>query len=146
MSFDFTSVKKQSADFRSVNKVLEKAWKSMQLAKSTTQTNPDDSFVLAYEAMLKTTLALMLSKGYRPKIQLGHHKTLVSFAKYILKGFEQLTETYDRIRKKRNKIIYDITEVSVSEAERTFAVAEKYFKIVEDRINTDNPQQKLWRP
>ena len=88
----------------------------------------------------------MLAKGYRPKVQLGHHKTLVEFAKYVLKGFSQLTRTYDQIRKKRNKIIYDIMSVSESEASQATSVADKYFKIVEERITSDNPQQKLWKP
>lgn len=88
----------------------------------------------------------MLSKGYRPKVQLGHHKTLVNFARYALKNFGRLTDTYDRIRKKRNKIIYDIISVSESEANGAIIAAEKYFNIVEDKIIQDNPQQKFWKP
>jgi uncharacterized protein (UPF0332 family) len=146
MSFDFSSVKKQPIDFNQINKVLQKAYSTIKSAEKIEKTNNEASFTLSYEAMLKTTLALMLSRGYRPKVQLGHHKTLISFSRYILKDFKQLTETYDKIRKRRNKIIYDIVEVSSGEAEGAFRIAEKYFKVVEDKIATDNPQQKLWRP
>lgn len=146
MSFDFQSVRKQPVNFHQINKVLQKAWKSLELAKTSVKISADDSFVLAYESMLKTSLALMLSRGYRPKVQLGHHKTLIGFARYILKNFNQLANTYDKIRKKRNKIIYEIVNTSESETKYAITIAEKYFKIVEAKIAQDNPQQKLWKP
>lgn len=97
--------------------------------------------------MLKTTLALMLSRGYRPRIQLGHHKTLVSFSEYVLKEkFSSIISTYDKMRQKRNKIIYEDTLVSLIEANHAFNIAKRYFQIVEEKISQDNPQQKLWRP
>ncbi|HOX41593.1 MAG TPA: hypothetical protein PK263_05385 [bacterium] len=96
--------------------------------------------------MLKTTLALMLSCGYRPKTQLGHHAVLVEYAKFVLKQFSSLTEIYGRMRKKRNKIIYETETVSKSEAQRAVNMATKYFKVVEQKISEDNPQQKLWQP
>lgn len=96
--------------------------------------------------MLKISLALMLSHGFRPKMQLGHHKTLVNFSKYVLEDFERLTGTYDKMRKTRNKIIYDIINISESQAERATMTAEKYFQVVGGKITQENPQQKLWRP
>lgn len=147
MTFDKSAVKKQSINFKQINLTLGKAYKSIESAKATLKINPEDSFTLSHESMLKTTLALMLSCGYRPRIQLGHHKTLVEFAKFILKGnFNAIADTYDRMRKKRNKLVYDVTSVSQTEAEQAIKIAKKYFIIVEDKILLDNPQQKLWRP
>ena len=50
------------------------------------------------------------------------------------------------MRKKRNKLEYDIDSVTVSEAESAIKVAEMFFSAVEDKISDDNPQQKLWKP
>ncbi len=147
MTFDKGSVKNQNVNFTQINRTLEKAYGSIRSAEIIIKLTPEDSFVLAYESMLKTSLALMLSKGYRPKTQLGHHKTLVEFAKVILGNrFSSLTATYDRMRKKRNKIIYDIGSVSQTEGKEAIAIADKYFKVVEGKILSDNPQQKLWKP
>jgi len=147
MDFDFSYVKKQPVNFGQINKILQKAYKTIQSAKTTLKTDPETCFTLAYESMLKTTLALMLSRGFRPKIQLGHHKTLVNYAKYVLKDrFSKITATYDRMRQKRNKLLYDVASVSETEAKQSAIVAEKYFRIVEQKIASDNPQQKLWKP
>lgn len=147
VTFDKNTVKKQAVNFKQINQTLEKAYKSIKSAKATLKINPEDSFTLAYESMLKTTLALMLSHGFRPRVQLGHHKTLVEFAKLVLKGkFSQLADTYDRMRKKRNKLLYDVASVGQTEASQAVAIAEKYFVVVENKISEDNPQQKLWRP
>ena len=120
--------------------------KTIKSANAVFKISFNDSFILAYESMLQTSLALMLSRGYRPKVQLGHHRTLVSFARFVLIDFVRLTDTYDKMRKTRNKIIYDILSVSEIEARRAITAAEKYFRVVADKIAEDNPQQKLWRP
>ena len=147
MIFDPLSVKKQPVNFKQINQILQKAHKSILSATATLKINPEDCFTLAYESMLKTTLALILSHGFRPKVQLGHHKTLVEFAKHILKGnFDAIADTYDRMRKKRNKLVYDVASVSQTEAEQAVKIAKRYFKIVEEKISSDNPQQKLWKP
>jgi len=89
----------------------------------------------------------MLSKGYRPKTRLGHHLTLVNYARYILgKNFENLTATYNKMRQKRNELIYGVESATGTEANHAVSTAERYFKVVEDKIAQDNPQQKLWRP
>ncbi|EKD56559.1 MAG: hypothetical protein ACD_58C00147G0005 [uncultured bacterium] len=147
LNFDFSSVKKQKIDFNQINRILEKAGKNITSARKILKTDQEGCFTVAYESMLKTTLALMLSHGYRPRIQLGHHITLVSFSKYILKEkFFAITSTYDKMRQKRNRLIYDDAFVSITEANKALEVAEKYFQIVEEKIKQENPQQKLWKP
>jgi len=147
MSFDYSFVNKQPVNFLQINKVLEKAYKSIKSAEATIKVEPESCFTLAYESMLKTSLALMLSRGYRPKMQLGHHKTLVSFAQIVLGNkFSGITSTYDKMRRKRNKLIYDIASVSTTEAKESLKIAEKYFVIVEKKIAEENPQKNLWTP
>jgi len=147
MTFDKSSIKKQAANIRQINIVLQKAHKTINSAKITLKSDPEGSFTLSYDSMLKTSLALMLSYGYRPRVQLGHHKTLVEFAKFVLGAkFHLLTTSYERMRKKRNKLLYDVASVSQTEASQAVAVATKYFGVVERKIEENNPQQKLWKP
>lgn len=147
MSFDFSTVKKQTTNFSQVNKILQKSYNSIRSAEKTIKIDVESCFTLSYEAMLKTTLALMLSQGFRPRVQLGHHVTLVNFSKHILgHKFSSITSTYNKMRQKRNKLIYDIDSVSRTEANLSLSTAKKYFKLVEEKISSDNPQQKLWKP
>ena len=147
MSFDFSRVKKQPVNFIQINKYLQKAYKTIQTSQKNLSNDEESSFTLAYEAMLKISLALMLSRGYRARTQLGHHGTLVYFAKYVLGNkFSPLMSTYNRMRSKRNKLIYDTNSVTKTEADQAIRTAKRYYKIVEQKISKDNPQQKLWRP
>lgn len=145
MNFNYSSVRKQKVDFSQINSILQKSYKTIMSAELTLDTDHEASFTLSYESMLKTTLALMLSRGYRPRVQLGHHKTLVLYSKNVLSQFSEITATYDRMRQKRNKIIYDVASISKTEANQALAVARKYFDVVEEKISVDNPQQKLWK-
>ena len=147
MTFDFGSVKKQKVDFVQINKILQKAFRSIQTAEMAFSDNdPEGALTMAYEAMLKTSLALLSANGFRPRIQLGHHKTLILYARHILVESASVIDTYDRLRRKRNKTIYDVEVVTKLEAKQSVAVAKMYFILVEEKIESQNPQQKLWRP
>ncbi len=143
MTFDLGLVNSQKADFGQIKKILGKAKQTIASANILVEDDHEAAFTLAYESMLKTSLALMLSRGYRPKTQLGHHKTLVMFAKDILNDFSGLISTYDRMRQKRHKLIYDVSAVGLSEAKNACIIAQKYYSIVLERIESENPQKKL---
>lgn len=146
MDFDYSTLNSTKPDFEQINVILKKAYRNIHSAQITLKDDQEAAFTLAYESMLKTTLALMHSRGFRPKTQLGHHKILVDYAKYVLKQFSSITTIYERMRKKRNKIIYDVVTVTPDEAKQAIGIAQKYFAIVEEKISSDNPQQKLWQP
>lgn len=40
----------------------------------------ETAYQTAYQAMIKAGLALMLSHGQRPRVQLGHHVAVIEFA------------------------------------------------------------------
>lgn len=142
--FDFSTVKKQKADFRQMELVLQKAEKSLNSSRELSRQDPESAFTLAYESMLKTSMAMMFSRGYRPRVQPGHHKTLVKFSGYVLgEKFAGLTATYDKMRSKRNRVVYDVTQVSGAEVKEAMQAAEKYLKVVKAKIEEENPQLKL---
>jgi uncharacterized protein (UPF0332 family) len=142
--FDFSSVRKHAVDYRQIELVLGKAEKSLASSRNISRQDPESAFTLAYESMLKASMALMFSQGYRPRVQLGHHKTLVGFSQFILgEEFTSLTATYERMRKKRNRVVYDIGAVSKVEVKEALVLAEKYLDIVKKKIMEENPQLKL---
>jgi uncharacterized protein (UPF0332 family) len=145
MTFDKSKVTAQKIDFVQINQVLQKAYKNIGAAEQVDE--PDPKFSLAYDAMLQTALALMRARGYRPRTGLGHHQTLVDFSKEILgPKFHNLTSAYNQIKKKRHKLQYDISSVTKTEADSAIKVATKFFEAVENKIEQDSPQQKLWKP
>lgn len=146
MSFDFELVRRFKPEFSEINKVLQKAHKSIRSAELLLRDDPEGALTMAYEGMLKSSLALMFSNGYRPRVQQGHHKTLVLYARYMLKGSLVVVDSYERLRRKRNKAVYDTEVVTKTEAKNAVEVSCEYFDIVEAKIATDNPQQKLWSP
>ena len=106
--------------------------------------DPESAFTLAYESMLKASMALMFSQGYRPRVQLGHHKTLIKFSKYVLGDtYAGMTATYDHMRGKRNRVVYDVGAVSEAEVKEALSMAEKYLNVIRQKIEEDNPQMKL---
>jgi hypothetical protein len=66
----------------------------------------------------------MLSNGYRPAGE-GQHSTTIEFARLILdKKFKPTVELIDRMRRKRNRAVYDVAGViSRKEAEEAIRTA-----------------------
>jgi uncharacterized protein (UPF0332 family) len=77
----------------------------------------DWSLAVSYNAMLQAGRALMLKQGYRPSSKEGH----VSVVRFLHEVFgmkigEKLMMTFDSMRKKRHRIVYEEMDI-VSEAE-----------------------------
>lgn len=102
-------------------------------------------YQLAYEAMLKASLGLMLSYEYRPRSLPGRHKIIIEFAgKKLGQEFNELIKKFDRMRRKRNQVIYEpLLFISKTEALDSIKTAKKYLKIIEKEIQKKNPQKKL---
>lgn len=81
--------------------------------------------------MLKASLALMLSHGQRPRVQLGHHQAIIEFAAAHLAGSHAaLYALFDRMRRKRNDAFYDVAMISATEAEQAVAAAEHLIQLI----------------
>ena len=60
----------------------------------------------AYEAMLKSGMALMFSFGFRPTSG-SHHLTIVKFVKQVLgSDYEEIITAFNRLRRTRNDRLY----------------------------------------
>ncbi len=89
------------------------------------------AYEITYEAMIKASLALMLSHGQRPRKQLGHHIAIIEFAQKHLPGCPAATFIlFDRMRRKRNDAFYDVAVMSETDANEAVATADAYLKII----------------
>lgn len=138
-------IKKQPSNFNQIIKYLRGAKRKIDIAAKILKLSEEASFQVAYEAMIKASIGLMLSYGIRPRVGLGYHKTVIKFAGRILgKEFSSLIKTFDYMRKKRNRFIYEVdTIITEKEAEDSIKIANKYLVIIEDIIQKKNPQKKL---
>lgn len=127
-----------------IAKHIQSACQDLEEARITFKVSDKAAYLFAYTAMLKIGRALLFLKGYRPKGQ-GQHETVVGVAGSILgAGFKTLTDQFDRMRRKRNKLIYDIGDlISHSDAERAFKAAEQYVDQVREFMEREDPQLKL---
>ena len=121
----------QPVDARQVKRFLDDAAKRANTARRNLEIDSDTAFQIAYEAMIKASLALMLSHGQRPRKQLGHHMAIIEFAqKHLPSAPTGLFPLFDRMRRKRNDAFYDIAMLSESEAQDAVATADAYLRLV----------------
>jgi uncharacterized protein (UPF0332 family) len=123
-----------------VQQFLADAKKRTRTARKNLAIDTETAFQIAYEAMIKGSLALMLSHGQRPRKQLGHHIAIIEFAQKHLPGAKAgMFSLFDRMRRKRNDAFYDIAIVSETEAKEAVATAEQYLQLVavdiQDRVS-----------
>jgi uncharacterized protein (UPF0332 family) len=119
---------------------LSDAQKKAMAARKNLAIDEETAYQTAYQAMLKASLALMLSHGQRPRVQLGHHVAIIEFAqKHLGKKHAALFALFDRMRRKRNEAFYDIALIGDEEAVDAVVAAEKYVQIVADDIQTRFP-------
>lgn len=127
-----------------LRKHISSAFQDLDEARTTFKVSDKAAYIFAYTAMLKIGRALLFLKGYRPRGE-GQHETVVRAAGMLLgKGYESLTMQFNRMRQKRNKLIYDIGGlISHEEAEQAFKAAEKYLEKVRSLMEKEDPQLKF---
>jgi uncharacterized protein (UPF0332 family) len=123
-----------------VKQFLADARKKAVAARKNLNIDEETAHQTAYEAILKASLALMLSHGQRPRVQLGHHVAIMQFAqKHLDPALAPAFDLFDRMRRKRNIAFYDIAFISEVEAEEAVRAAEEYLKVVAADIQTRFP-------
>jgi uncharacterized protein (UPF0332 family) len=108
------------------------AQKRAATARKNLVIDAETAYEIAYEAMIKGSLALMLSHGQRPRKQLGHHIAIIEFARKNLLGCPTTTFVlFDRMRRKRNDAFYDVAIISDTEAQEAVVTSEQFLGLVE---------------
>lgn len=132
--------KPQKVDPKQVKLFLADAVKKAAAAHKNLVIDEETAYQAAYQAMLKGSLALMLSHGQRPRVQLGHHIAIIEFAqKHLDPKLSGTFALFDRMRRKRNDAFYDVAIISGVEASDAVEAAEKYLKAVSADIRTRIP-------
>jgi len=130
----------QPVNPKQVKLFLADARKKAAAARKNLGIDEEAAYQIAYQAMLKASLALMLSHGQRPRVQLGHHAAIIEFARKSLDPALALVfALFDRMRRKRNDAFYDIALISRAEAKEAVRVAEDYLKAVSAEIQARIP-------
>ena len=127
--------KPQRIDPKQVKQFLADAQKRAVAARKNLAIDAEAAYELAYEAMIKGSLALLLSHGQRPRKQLGHHIAIIEFAQKNLYGCPATTFIlFDRMRRKRNDAFYDVAIISDTDAEEAVSTAEQFLRLVKTDI------------
>jgi uncharacterized protein (UPF0332 family) len=135
-----TTTKAQKIDPKQVRQFLADAQKKTVAARKNLVIDEETAYQTAYQAMLKASLALMLSHGQRPRIQLGHHIAIIEFAqKHLDPGLAALFALFDRMRRKRNEAFYDLAVIGDEEAVDAVAAVEKYVRLIAAEIQKRFP-------
>jgi len=114
-----------------VKQFLADAEKKAVAARKNLEIDEETAYQTAYQAVLKASLALMLSHGERPRVQLGHHVAILEFAqKHLDPALAPTFDLFDRMRRKRNDAFYDIAIIGEVEAEEAVRAAETYLPTV----------------
>jgi uncharacterized protein (UPF0332 family) len=125
------TTKPQPVNRKQVEQFLASAQNKSTAARKNLAIDSESAYQIAYEAMLKGSLAVMLSYGSRPRVQLGHHRAIIKFSQQHLDpALAPTFALFDRMRRKRNDAFYDITLITATEAEEAVATAENYLALV----------------
>lgn len=94
---------------REIEQLFQVAERDLKTANRILDTDLDWAYNIAYNAVLQAARALMLAQGYRPRGQ-NQHATVVEFARLTLgHEFQQQIVLFDQMRRKRNRLVYDVT-------------------------------------
>ena len=127
-----TRFKKQKTSPEQVSGHLTGATKKLRSAQRLVSEDTEAAYQLAYEAMLKASLALILNQGFRPRSQVGHHVAIIEKAGIILgREAQDLLAVFDTMRRNRNAFLYEPTGfISEQETQDALKIARKYLNLV----------------
>ena len=132
-----SKTKPQSVNPKQVRDFYAGAQRKLAAARSVLPIDEEAAHEIAYESMLKATIALMLSYGQRLRSGPGHHEAAIQFAQSKLdKAHSTLIHAFDSMRRKRNQTLYDVAITTRTEAEHAVEAAAQYLPIVKALIES----------
>ena len=137
-------MKKCPADWRAINNLMKRAYTDLRTAKRNINDDEECAYNYAYNAMLRSGLALMFSQGFRPEIK-DKHLTVVKFVSSLLGSkFKKVINDYDFMRRKRHRFIYEPDiPCSRKEAEDALKTAKEFVDVIGKLIKEGNPQMEF---
>jgi uncharacterized protein (UPF0332 family) len=134
-------LKPHKVDRAQIERFLASADKKLASAQKILAFDEEACLQQAYEAMLKASLGFMFSHGFRARSQPGHHIAIIEFVRArIDTGHGGLLDAFDRLRRKRNTVLYDDTGfVSHRDAEQALEAARDYLLIIRKDVASRTP-------
>ena len=93
------------------------------------------AYAIAYNAMLQSGRAFMFNEGFRAKGE-GHHLIVIQFLRAGLgPEWEDVLDVMDRMRRKRNRSLYDTTgAISIKEAGEAVETAKDFVTRIDQML------------
>ena len=112
---------------RQVEDLLNVAQRDLATSAEVLESAHEWAYAIAYNAMLQAGRAFMFQEGYRSKGE-GHHLTVIKFLRARLdQDFTGIIHVMDRMRRKRNRSLYDTTgAISLKEAGEAIETAHDF--------------------
>jgi len=134
-------IKKCPIDWKAINNLTNRSCTDLKTAERNIDEDEECAYNYAYNAMLRSGLALMFSEGFRPEIK-DKHLTIVKFASSVLGNkFKKVINDYDFTRRKRHHFIYEPDiPCSRKESEDALNTAKEFVEIICRLIKEKNPQ------
>jgi len=136
-------IKPEKIGFDQIDKVIARAEKDLRVAEKLLSIDEDHAYEAAYTAMLHAGRAFVFIKGFRPTTNF-QHKTVVGFTAHFLGDkYKALTEKFDKMRRNRNKFIYEPWDfhISATDAKNALKSASEFIEIIKEQIKKDHPQR-----
>ena len=121
-----------------IKRALERAVRDLKTAKKIMAEDWDWGFAVAYNAVLQASRAFMFWRGYRPASTQAHKNTFAFMVLAMGKEYENLMIYFDRMRNKRNQIIYDVAGIiTETEARHLFNRATEFVTLIQKRLGKE---------
>ncbi|HLJ26878.1 MAG TPA: hypothetical protein VKY85_09225 [Candidatus Angelobacter sp.] len=125
----------QKVNPKQIEAFQKSAARKLVAARKTLQIDEEASYEIAYEAMIKASLAFILAHGQRVRSQIGHHMAIIEFCELHLgPKHSSLLQILDRMRRKRNQMFYDVGSITQLEAKNAVDAAREYLALIEEEI------------
>lgn len=131
-----SKLKPQKTDWHQIERFLDSAVRKLAAAGKILAIDEEACLQQAYEAMLRASLGYLLSFGVRVRNQAGHHIVIIEFVeKNLGKKHEGLIAIFDRMRKQRNRALYDTTGfISHTDAVAALKAAREYLAVIRSEV------------
>jgi uncharacterized protein (UPF0332 family) len=128
-------IKAYDTSEKEIQRLLEIASRDLSTAEHTIEVNPDWAYNISYNAMLQSSRALMLRKGFRPRGP-SQHATVVQFVKQTIgEEHRNFVSLFDQMRRKRNRLIYDVPSlIGKEECQETISLAHEFVTLLNNLI------------
>ena len=137
-------IKTCPVDWKAIHNLMKRAYADLETAQRNLDDDPECAYNYAYNGMLRSGLALMLSEGLRPEIK-DKHLTIVKFASSKLGDrFRKVINDYDFMRRKRHRLVYEPDiPCPGTEAESAIKTAKSFVEMISQLIKKRRPQKAL---